>query len=227
MIHLHNIAKRYDTGQDALTGVNLEVERGGMAFLTGHSGAGKSTLLRLIALIDRPTRGRLVIDGRDVTKLPARRIPNYRRSIGVVFQDHRLLPDRSVFDNVALPLVIAGYTPEETARRVRASLDKVGLLHKEKSLPPALSSGEQQRVGIARAVVNRPAILLADEPTGNLDPDLSREIMQLFLEFNEAGTTVLVASHDLALLETLDRPLIRLEGGRIVGVVQPPEGSTA
>ena len=224
MIRLQNIAKRYATGQDALIGVNLAVERGGMAFLTGHSGAGKSTLLRLIALIDRPTRGRLVIDGKEVTNLPARHIPNYRRSIGIVFQDHRLLPERSVFDNVALPLVIAGHEPDEIARRVRAALDKVGLLHKEKALPPALSTGEQQRVGIARAVVNRPAILLADEPTGNLDPDLSREIMKLFLEFNEAGTTVLVASHDLALIETLDRPLIRLEGGRIVGVAHPEGG---
>ena len=226
MIRLQNIAKRYDTGQDALLGVNLAVERGGMAFLTGHSGAGKSTLLRLVALIDRPTRGQIVIDGQDVTRLPARRIPHYRRNIGMVFQDHRLLGDRTAFDNVSLPLVIAGHRPDEIARRARAALDKVGLLHKERMLPVALSSGEQQRVGIARAIVNRPAILLADEPTGNLDPDLSREIMHLFLEFNEAGTTVLIASHDLALLETLDRPLIRLEGGRIVGVVHP-EGASA
>ncbi|RMG55208.1 MAG: cell division ATP-binding protein FtsE [Gammaproteobacteria bacterium] len=216
MIRFQNVSKRYPTGQEALSNVTLGLAPGEMAFLTGHSGAGKSTLLKLTALIERPTRGQVLVDGQNLRKLPRRRIPHYRRRIGIIFQDHHLLHDRSVFDNVALPLVIAGYRHQEIGRRVRAALDKVGLLRKEKAQPITLSTGEQQRVGIARAVVSRPAVLLADEPTGNLDPDLSREIMELFIEFNRVGTTVLVASHDLALISGLGKRMIHLEQGRLV-----------
>ncbi len=216
MIRFQGVSKRYPTGQEALSNVSLHLEAGEMAFLTGHSGAGKSTLLKLTALIERPTRGQVLVDGQNLRKLGRRRIPYYRRRIGIIFQDHHLLHDRSVFDNVALPLVIAGYRHQEIGRRVRAALDKVGLLRKERAQPITLSTGEQQRVGIARAVVTRPPVLLADEPTGNLDPDLSREIMQLFLEFNRVGTTVLVASHDLSLISGLGKRMIHLEQGRLV-----------
>jgi cell division transport system ATP-binding protein len=216
MIQLQNVSKRYPSGQEALSGVSLSMRPGDMAFLTGHSGAGKSTLLKLIALIERPSRGQIAVNGQNLANLRRRGVPFHRRNIGIIFQDHHLLHDRTVFDNVALPLVIAGYRPQEIGRRVRAALDKVGLLHKEKALPVTLSSGEQQRVGIARAVVNRPPILLADEPTGNLDPDLSREIMNLFLVFNQLGATVLIASHDLELISTLGKPMIRLHDGRRV-----------
>ena len=215
MIQLRKVTKRYPSGQEALSGVSLRLDAGAMAFLTGHSGAGKSTLLRLIALLERPTRGRLVVNGHELETLPRRRVPHFRRQIGLVFQDHHLLADRSVFDNVALPLAIQAYRQPEIARRVRAALDKVGLLHKERAAPDTLSSGEQQRVGIARAVVHKPAILLADEPTGNLDPELSREIMDLFVQFNQVGTTVLVASHDLDLISRLGKPLVRLHEGRL------------
>lgn len=215
MIHFERVSKRFDNGQYGLAEINLRIEDGAMAFITGHSGAGKSTLMRLIALLDRPTRGQLMIDGRNLAKLPDREIPYHRRKIGMIFQDHRLLNDRSVFDNVALPLHVAGIPVREVAKRVRASLDKVGLLKKEKSYPVTLSGGEQQRVGIARALVSRPPILLADEPTGNLDPELSREIMNLFLAFNQVGITMLIATHDLSLIHALDRPVIKLHEGRI------------
>jgi cell division transport system ATP-binding protein len=187
-----------------------------MAFLTGHSGAGKSTLLKLVALLERSTRGQLFFDGENLSRTPKRRIPYIRRKIGMIFQNYRLLFDRTVFDNVALPLVIAGYRHQDIGRRVRAALDKVGLLDRERAFPIMLSGGEQQRVGIARAVVNKPPLLLADEPTGNLDPELSRDIMQLFEQFNQVGVTVLIASHDLDLISTLPYVQISLDQGRLV-----------
>lgn len=215
MILFQNVSKRYPTGQEALSNISLELGDGEMAFLTGHSGAGKSTLLKLTALIERPSRGQIVVNKKNLNNLGSRRIPYYRRNLGIIFQDHHLLYDRTVFDNVALPLVIAGFRHREIGRRVRAALDKVGLLHKEKAEPITLSTGEQQRVGIARAVVTKPPILLADEPTGNLDPTLSREIMNLFLEFNRVGVSILVASHDLGLISTLGKPMIQLSEGKM------------
>ena len=216
MIRFEEVSKRYPGGYEALQRVSFELERGEMAFLTGHSGAGKSTLLKLLMLMERPTRGQLLVDGRNVGRLPRRHIPGHRRRIGVVFQNHSLLFDRSVFANVALPLQILGYPPADIARRARAALDKVGLLEREKLNPIVLSGGEQQRVGIARAVVHKPEILLADEPTGNLDPELSAEIMQLFCEFNEVGVTVLIATHDIDLIGRLGKRRIRLDHGQLV-----------
>lgn len=216
MITFDHVSKRYAGGNDALQDVSFDVPDGEMAFLTGHSGAGKSTLLKLIALIERSSRGQVIVNGQNLSKLGRRRIPYHRRQVGVCFQDHKLLTDRTVFDNVALPLIISGMTRDEISRRVRAALDQVGLLEKERALPLTLSGGEQQRVGIARAVVNRPPLLIADEPTGNLDPDLSREIMALFTRFNQVGVTVLIASHDHALIRQMGHRVISLEGGRIV-----------
>jgi cell division transport system ATP-binding protein len=216
MIDFEHVAKRYGGRFEALAHLNFRVDRGEMVFLTGHSGAGKSSLLRLIMRLEKPSRGRVVVAGHDLAKLHSSMIPFYRRQIGVVFQDHQLLFDRSIFHNVALPLEIQGMQPRDTARRTRAALDKVGLLHREKALPIELSGGEQQRVGIARAVVNKPALLLADEPTGNLDPQLSADIMALFEDFNRIGTTVMVASHDLALIARLRHRMLRLHEGRLV-----------
>lgn len=216
MISFERVSKRYDDRHDALREVSFDIGSDELVFLTGHSGAGKSTLLRLIMLMERPSRGRVEVAGLDLGKLPRRAIPRHRQSIGVVFQDHRLLFDRSVYDNVALPLLIAGYDHRHVARRVHAALDKVSLLERESDMPRALSGGEQQRVGIARAVVARPQILLADEPTGNLDPGLSAEIMQLFVDFSRVGVTVLVASHDLALISQLRHRILTLRDGRLV-----------
>jgi cell division transport system ATP-binding protein len=216
MIEFHHVTKRYEGGFEALSNVSLQLGDGQMAFITGHSGAGKSTLLKIIALIEKPTRGQALLNRINLNTLPRHRVPYIRRNIGIIFQDHQLLFDRPVFDNVALPLHIQGYRPQEIARRTRAALDKVGLLKKEKSLPITLSGGEQQRVGIARAVVHKPMLLLADEPTGNLDPLLSREIMQIFVDFNQVGVTVLVASHDLGLIEELDKPRITLNNGQLI-----------
>lgn len=221
MIELQNVTKRYPGNREALAQLDLVLERGEMAFLTGPSGAGKSTLLKLVAAIERPTRGRVLINQNNITHIPKRKIPNLRRFMGIVFQDHHLLYDRSVFDNVSLPLQIAGYARAEISRRVRAALDKVALLNREKAMPITLSGGEQQRVGIARAVVHKPAILLADEPTGNLDPGLSAEIMQLFSEFNQVGVTVLIASHDLDLISRLGKRIIRLQDGQCVNGQAP------
>ena len=215
MIQFTDVYKRYANRHEALSGLSFELQQGEMAFLTGHSGAGKSTLLKLIALIERSTHGQVFVNGQNLSRLKKGKITFYRRQIGLVFQDHNLLHDRTVFDNVALPLVIAGESHREIGRRVRASLDKVGLLSKERQLPIALSGGEQQRVGIARAVVSRPPILLADEPTGNLDPDLSRDIMQLFEQFNQVGVTVFIATHDLELVKAMPHRQIVLEGGRL------------
>jgi cell division transport system ATP-binding protein len=215
MISFQSVSKRYEGGNEALSDVSFEVERGEMTFLTGPSGAGKSTLLKLVALIERPSRGQIIVNGQNLAGINRRQLPYYRRQIGVVFQDHKLLDDRSVFDNVALPLVIAGADLSETAKRVRASLDLVGLLHKEKARPMTLSTGEQQRVGIARAVVYRPSVLIADEPTGNLDPDLSQEVMKLFKRLNQVGTTVLIASHDRGLVEQFAPRVFNLKAGHM------------
>ncbi|MFU8833416.1 MAG: cell division ATP-binding protein FtsE [Wenzhouxiangella sp.] len=216
MITFEHVAKRYPGGIQALGDVNFSLAKGELAFLTGHSGAGKSTLLRLIALLERPSRGQVLFEGRNVSKLARRQIPYLRRRIGVIFQDHRLLSDKRVFDNVALPLMIAGLSYGEIQRRVRAALDKVGLLDKERMYPPMLSGGEQQRVGIARAIIGKPPLLLADEPTGNLDPDMSAELMNYFLQLNELGMTVLIASHDLELIRRLDRRVLVLKGGEMI-----------
>jgi cell division transport system ATP-binding protein len=216
VIRFDNVSKRYANGFEALRQVSFEIEPGEMVFLTGHSGAGKSTLMKLIMLMERPSNGQIFVGNRNLSRLPAGQIPYYRRNVGVVFQNHQLLFDRSVFDNVALPLQIAGSPANEIGRRVRAALDKVGLLEKERQLPIALSGGEQQRVGIARAVVNKPALLLADEPTGNLDPELSAEIMTLFRQFNEVGVTVMIASHDLTLLKQMNKRILGLAEGQVV-----------
>ncbi|MCR4300880.1 MAG: cell division ATP-binding protein FtsE [Sulfuricaulis sp.] len=215
MIEFTHVFKRYPSGFDALRDINLRIEAGEMAFITGHSGAGKSTLLRLITAIEKPTRGEAAVNGRNLTKLPRRHIPYFRREIGVVFQDHKLLCDRTVYDNVALPLIVTGTDQQEIPRRVRAALEMVGLLDKERMLPVTLSGGEQQRVGIARAVVNKPPLLLADEPTGNLDSKLSDEILDLFLDFHHHGVTVLIATHDLHLIDRARRRVIELNHGEL------------
>ncbi len=217
MIRFEHVFKRYPGGREALSGVDLSMEDGEMAFLTGKSGAGKSTMLKLIGLLERPTRGQVIVGGRNTDGIRRRQIPAFRRQIGMVFQDHKLLHDRTVFDNVALPLVIRGMGRKEIGKRVRAALDQVGLLHTEKVKPMTLSTGEQQRVGIARAVVSKPALLIADEPTGNLDPDLSLEVMRLFERFHEVGVTVLIASHDLHLIGQLGHRRIELSDGRLPG----------
>ena len=210
MIRFENVSKRYDGGREALSSVSIEVAAGELAFLTGRSGAGKSTVLKLVALIERPTRGQVIVGGRQLSKLSYREIPAYRQQIGMVFQDNRLLNE-----NVALPLIISGTGQREIGRRVRAALDQVGLLDREKYPPRALSAGEQQRLSIARAVVSRPAVLIADEPTGNLDPELSLEIMTLFRRLNEVGVTMVIASHDLPLVERFGSRRIVLSGGHV------------
>lgn len=221
MIEFEHVTKRYPERGDALRDLNFRLEAGEMAFLTGHSGAGKSTLLKLIGLMERPTRGSIRVGDEDLATLPRRRIPAHRRRIGMVFQDHRLLAERTVFDNVALPLVTAGMPRDETAKRVRAALDQVGLLRLERALPLTLSSGEQQRVGIARAVVGRPEIIVADEPTGNLDPALSREIFRLFERFHQLGVSLLIATHDLELIQSLGHRTLVLKQGRLIADALP------
>lgn len=217
MIVFDRVSKRYPNGREALTGVTFQIHTGEMVFLTGRSGAGKSTVLKLIALLERPTRGTVLVSGKNTSTLKARHIPAFRRNVGVVFQDHRLLADRPVFDNVALPLVVAGTALKEIDKRVRAALDQVGLLGKERMLPMELSVGEQQRVGIARAVVSKPPVLIADEPTGNLDPDLSLEIMRLFRRFQDVGVTVIVATHDLHVVQEFGEREIVIENGQVHG----------
>ena len=215
MICFDNLSKRYPGGFEALKNVSFEMDAGEMAFLTGHSGAGKSTLLKMLMLMERPTSGNLLINGKNLNRLSNSQIPMYRRQVGVVFQNHQLLLDRTVFDNVALPLQVSGYPSSEIGRRVRAALDGVGLLEKEQQKPIALSGGEQQRVGIARAVVHKPRILLADEPTGNLDPELSSEIMALFRRFQNVGVTVLIATHDITLINRMQLRIMHLEEGEL------------
>ena len=227
MIRFDDVSKRYPGGHEALKLVSFDMGRGEMVFLTGRSGAGKSTLLKLLMLSEPLNQGQILVGGRNIHRLPANKIPYYRRRIGVVFQDHQLLFDRSVYDNVALPLQIDGYDKHEAARRVRAALDKVGLLNKEKLNPMTLSGGEQQRIGIARAVVNRPQILLADEPTGNLDPQLAAEIMALFEQFNQIGVSMLIASHDLSLITRLRHRILTLDHGQLIRDEHHPSRSGA
>ncbi len=215
MIEFDGVSRRFANGHFGLQDVRFHIPEGRMVFLTGHSGSGKSTLLRLIPALDHPTSGTVRIGGHDLSRMHPHQYPKLRRQIGVVFQDHHLLLDQTVFDNVALPLQVTGYDCALTRRRVEAALDKVGLLHRQRARSIELSGGEQQRVNIARALVNRPKILLADEPTGNLDPELSREIFNQFADFHAIGVTVLIASHDLHLLKTFAVPRIVLHEGRI------------
>ncbi|WP_185234649.1 cell division ATP-binding protein FtsE [Teredinibacter franksiae] len=224
MINFSNVSKRYENGHQALSNLSFDIDDGELVFLTGHSGAGKSTLMKLIMLMERSSTGQVVIAGRNLNRLRQSQVPYHRRQVGVVFQNHQLLFDRTVFENVALPLHIAGYQSREVGRRVRAALDKVGLLDREKVSPITLSGGEQQRVGIARAVVNKPPLLLADEPTGNLDPQLSSEIMNLFRQFNQFGVTVMIASHDIALVRRLNHRVLTLSKGELIhdGLLPPP-----
>ena len=216
MIKFVNVSKRYPETGDVLRNVSFHLQRGEIAFLTGHSGAGKSTLLRLIAAMERCSRGQILLDGQDLSHAKENQLPFIRRKMGFIYQDYKLLQDRTVFDNVALPLVIAGFGHHEIVRRVRAALDKVSLTGKEKKYPLALSGGEQQRVGIARAVVNKPPIIIADEPTGNLDPELSEEIMFLFGQFQQVGVSVLIASHDISLIAQLNHRVLKLDHGQLV-----------
>jgi cell division transport system ATP-binding protein len=222
VILFERVTKRYPNGREALRAASFSIDRGEMVFLTGRSGAGKSTVLKLISMLERPTRGTVVVNGQNLGALKSRHLPAYRRSLGVVFQEHRLLDDRPVFDNVALPLAVAGASSTEMGKRVRAALDQVGLLSKERLLPQELSVGEQQRVGIARAVVAKPAVLIADEPTGNLDPDLSLEVMKLFRRFQDVGVTVIVATHDLHVVHEFGQRTIILEDGEIKGGADAP-----
>jgi cell division transport system ATP-binding protein len=216
VIRFEHVSKRYSGGASALLDINFKLDTGEMSFLTGHSGAGKSTLLRLILMLEQASGGQVRVDGRNLSKTPARMAPQVRQRIGMIFQDHKLLGDKTVFDNVSLPLMIAGMRYTEIKKRVRAALDKVGLLGKEKSSPTRLSGGEQQRVGIARAIVHMPPILLADEPTGNLDPELSEELFGLFRQLNDQGVTVLIASHDLSLIRAMGKRVLVLSGGRLI-----------
>ncbi|MBC3766018.1 cell division ATP-binding protein FtsE [Neptunicella marina] len=216
MIKFEQVSKTYPGGQQALRQVSFHIKPGEMAFLTGHSGAGKSTLLKLISIMERPTVGRVLINGHDLKQITSRQIPYIRRDIGMIFQSHQLLMDKTVFDNVALPLIIEGYSRRETTKKVHAALDMVGLLNKAKNSPVTLSGGEQQRVGIARAVVNRPPLLLADEPTGNLDPKLSMEIIELFENFNQAGVSVFIATHDLGLIARMRYRTLTLKNGQMI-----------
>lgn len=216
MIVFESVFKRYPQGHEALHDVSFKIDKGEMVFLTGHSGAGKSTLLKMIAGIEQPTTGQVWVDGVNVKRLRPRHLPSLRRRVGMIYQDHQLLPERSAFDNVALPLVIQGLPTAEIKRRVHAALDKVGLLDKEKSNPTWLSGGEQQRVGIARAIVNKPSVILADEPTGNLDFALASEVMKLFTEFNQVGVALLIATHNIELISSLRHRTLSLVNGRLV-----------
>ena len=215
MISLSHVSKRYPGGREALHDVGFNIDSGELAFITGHSGAGKTTLLKLLVAIERPTAGSIIVNGQNVGSLQARAVPFLRRKFGLIFQDHKLLFDRSAYDNVALPLSINGYDRREAARRVRAALDKVGLLGREKANPVALSGGEQQRLAIARAIVHRPAILLADEPTGNLDSAYAAELGDLFKSFNQVGVTVVIATHDESFASGLKPRVIALNRGEL------------
>jgi len=215
LVSFSAVAKRYPGGYQALRDVSFAIAEGDLAFLVGRSGAGKSTLLKLIPAIERPTSGTVIVGGQNVGALKRGAIPYLRRNLGLVFQDQKLLYDRSVYDNVMLPLAFSGQPAREAARRARAALDKVGLLGRERANPIQLSGGEQQRLAIARAVVNRPALLVADEPTANLDAESAERIAEIFVEFNRVGVTVLIATHDQHLVERYARSVLRLEEGRI------------
>ena len=223
MLQFDQVSKTYPGGFVALERINFRIAKGEMVFLTGHSGAGKSTILKLISMIERPSTGRVMINNVDLSRLKRSQVPYVRRDVGIIFQNHRLLMNHTVFDNVALPLVIEGFTGKEMVKRVHAALAKVGLLDKQRCLPETLSGGEQQRVGIARAVVNKPPLLLADEPTGNLDPELSRDIMQVFEAFNQVGVSVLVATHDLGLIARMRYRTLTLKQGKMIndGLLTP------
>jgi len=216
MIEFTEVTKRYPGGHEALSHISLRIEQGEITFLTGHSGAGKSTLLKLIAALERPTSGNVIVNGQNILRLRRGAMPYFRRNIGLIFQDHKLLYDRSVFDNVLLPLHIQGLIGNDAAKRVRAALDKVGLLNKERARPITLSGGEQQRLCIARAIVSRPALLLADEPTANLDEAYARDIMDMFKAFNQVGVTVLISTHDLDLVHRYSGRRINLDHGHQV-----------
>lgn len=216
MLKFDRVCKRYPGTGDVLLNVSFHLKAGEMVFLTGHSGAGKSTMLKLIAMMELCNRGQIVLAGQNLSQVHEKKIPFIRRKLGLIFQDNKLLPDRTIFDNIALPLIISGYRYQEIAKRVRAALDKVGLLGKEKRYPLTLSLGEQQRVGIARAVINKPKLILADEPTGNLDPELSTEIMRLFEQFQQVGVSVLIVSHDINLLSQMGHSILTLEKGQLI-----------
>ena len=222
MIALDHVVKRYPGGYEALKQVSLDIAAGEIVCVTGPSGAGKSTLLKLIAALERPTSGSIVVSGQNVARLRPRAIPYFRRAFGLIFQDQKLLYDRTAFDNVALPLQIQGYDSKEAGKRVRAALDKVGLLGREKAMPVALSGGEQQRLCIARAIVHRPSIVIADEPTGNLDTEYAMQLASLLRSFNQVGVTVIVATHDTQLAQALRPRHVRLESGSLVESQAPP-----
>lgn len=215
MISFSQVYKRYRNGYEALKNINFSLEAGEMALITGHSGAGKTTLLRLIAAIERPTSGSIIVNGQNVSTLKGGAIPFLRRNLGLVFQDQKILFDRNVFQNVLLPLQISGFGSKAATRRVRAALDKVGLLNREKAWPITLSGGEQQRLCIARAIVNRPSILIADEPTSNLDADYARDIMNMFVSFNQVGVAILIATHDVELLGSMQQRILTLNHGEL------------
>ncbi len=221
MIVFDQVSKKHPNGFEALKAISFKIEAGEMAFVTGHSGAGKSTLLRLLAMMEKCTRGKIEFDGQDLNAIKSRGIPALRRKLGMVFQDHRLLSDRNVFENVAMPLLIAGISKADIGKRVRAALDQVGMLPNENALPVTLSGGEQQRVGIARAIVSKPTLIIADEPTGNLDPQLASEIMSVFASLQSVGTTILVASHDLHLIRRLQKRVLVLDHGKLIDDFRP------
>jgi len=216
MLRFEHVSKRYPDAGEVLVDVNFHLARGEMVFLTGRSGAGKSTLLKLVAMMEQCSRGNIMLDSKNITRISDRKIPYLRRNLGLIFQDYKLLNDRTIFDNVALPLIVSGFPHNEVSRRVRAALDKVSLLGQERKYPLSLSGGEQQRVGIARAIVNKPKMILADEPTGNLDPDLSAEVMHMFEQFMQVGVTVLIATHDIELINRLGHRVLQLDKGHLV-----------
>lgn len=216
MIRFERVTKRYPGGHEGLSDISLEIRHGELVVLAGHSGAGKSTLIKLITALEKPSAGRVWVSGQDVGSLRTNQIPYLRRSLGLVMQEHRLLMDRSVFDNVMLPLLVTGYPPEDAAKRVRVALEKVGLAKFERALPVTLSGGEQQRAAIARAIVNRPSVLIADEPTAHLDPAYAREIAALFRSFHSAGVTILLATHDDTLFSPYGARRIELAKGRLL-----------
>ena len=223
VLRFESVSKQYPGGHPALVDVSFQVEEGEMLFVTGHSGAGKSTLLKLIHLSERPSRGAVVFNDHNLLRVRGGKVALHRRQVGVVYQDHRLLTDRSVFDNVALPLILRGDRRADIGKRVREVLARMGLGHRERALPGELSAGEQQRVGIARAIVSEPRLLVADEPTGNLDPTLAAEIMSLFASMPERGTSVLVVSHDLPLLKRMRKRVLILDHGRLVDDISPQD----